>query len=159
MHTLKVPFIVSPASASSPSTSSTSSTRLGGLGTTARAPSALAEAANTGPAIGSSSGQFRQRVLGTSDSPVLFIHRPGASGTAKRLEYRGRVITNELVEEEDPKPQQQGLASPQAEPPAQPESQPENQPENNPEPQQARASSPEPSCCGLWPRRSPRSQN
>lgn len=87
MHTLKVPFIVSPASASSP-TSSSPSTRLEGLGTTARAPPALAATANIDPTSRSSAGQFQQRALGTSDSPVLFIHRPGASGTTQRLEYR-----------------------------------------------------------------------
>lgn len=86
MHTLKVPFIVSPASASSPA--STSSTRLEGLGTTARAPPALAATANIGPTSGSPAGQLQQRGLGSGDSPVLFIHRPGTSGTTQRLEYR-----------------------------------------------------------------------
>ncbi|XP_030189722.1 insulin [Lynx canadensis] len=156
MHTLKVPFIVSPASASSP-TSSSPSTRLEGLGTTARAPPALAATANIDPTSRSSAGQFQQRALGTSDSPVLFIHRPGASGTTQRLEYRGRRVTAELLEEEvDPKTQ--GPASHPAEPPAQAAPQLEPQPESQP----ARAAgepSPEVSCCGLWPRRSPRTQN
>ncbi|XP_028019407.2 insulin-like [Balaenoptera acutorostrata] len=87
MHTLKVPFIVSPASASSPSSSTSASSRLEGLGSTARATPALAATANIGPASGSSAGQFRQKAWSTSDSPVLFIHRPGASGTTQRLEY------------------------------------------------------------------------
>uniref|UniRef100_A0A8D2DE47 Uncharacterized protein n=1 Tax=Sciurus vulgaris TaxID=55149 RepID=A0A8D2DE47_SCIVU len=155
MRPLKKSFIVSPASASSPSTSSSTSTRLEGLGTTTRTPPALAATANIGPASGSSSGQFRQRVLGTSDSPVLFIHRPGAAGTTQRLEYRGRIVTTELVREEaEPSPQAEGPASPPDLPPAQPAPQPE--------PQQVRAArepSPEAGCCGLWPRRSPRSQN
>uniref|UniRef100_A0A8C0Z6Q2 Uncharacterized protein n=1 Tax=Canis lupus familiaris TaxID=9615 RepID=A0A8C0Z6Q2_CANLF len=153
MHTLKVPFVVSPASASSPSSSSSStSTRLEGLGTPARAPPALATTANIGPTSGSSSGQFRQRALGTSDSPVLFIHRPGTSGTTQRLEYRGRVTAELPGGEVDPKPQ--GLASHPAEAPAQAAPQPE--------PQSARAArepSPEVSCCGLWPRWSPRAQH
>ncbi|XP_007092665.2 insulin [Panthera tigris] len=144
------------ASASSP-TSSSPSTRLEGLGTTARAPPALAATANIGPTSGSSAGQFQQRALGTSDSPVLFIHRPGASGTTQRLEYRGRRVTAELLEEEvDPKTQ--GPASHPAEPPAQAAPQLEPQPESQP----ARAAgepSPEVSCCGLWPRWSPRAQN
>ncbi|XP_034501644.1 insulin-like growth factor II isoform X2 [Ailuropoda melanoleuca] len=138
MHTLKVPFIVSPASASSPSSSSTS-TRLEGLGTTARAPPTLAATANTGPTSGSSARQFRQRDLGTSDSPVLFIHRPGTSGTTQRLEYRGRRVTGELLEEEvDPKPQ--SPASHPAEPPAQVAHQPEPQlePQTQSEPKPAR---------------------
>ncbi|XP_033258444.2 insulin-like [Orcinus orca] len=86
MHTLKVPFVVSPASASSPSSASAAS-RLEGPGSTARAPPALVATANIGPAGGPSPGQFRQRAWGTRDSPVLFIHRPGASGTTQRLEY------------------------------------------------------------------------
>ncbi|XP_058435614.1 insulin-like, partial [Marmota monax] len=151
------------ASASSPSTSSSStSTRLEGLGTTTRAPPALAATANIGPASGSSSGQFRQRVLGTSDSPVLFIHRPGAAGTTQRLEYRGRIITTELVKEEvDPSPQPQD-PSPQPQEPASPPAVPPAQPTPQPEPQQVRAArepSTEVSCCGLWSRRSPHSQN
>ncbi|XP_051049403.1 insulin [Phodopus roborovskii] len=138
------------ASASSPSTSSTG---LEHLGTTARAPPALEEAADPGPASRSSPRQFRKRIFGTSESPVLFIHRPGTSGTTKRLEYRGRVITTELqliVQEEDPEPPSGGPASPRAEPLAQPPT---------PLPRAARESSPEASCCGLWPRRSRRSQN
>uniref|UniRef100_A0A8D2KEV3 Uncharacterized protein n=1 Tax=Urocitellus parryii TaxID=9999 RepID=A0A8D2KEV3_UROPR len=150
------------ASASSPSTSSSTSTRLEGLGTTTRAPPALAATANIGPASGSSSGQFRQRVLGTSDSPVLFIHRPGAAGTTQRLEYRGRIITTELVKEEaDPSPQPQD-PSPQPQEPTSPPAVPPAQPTPQPEPQQVRAArepSPEVSCCGLRSRRSPRSQN
>ncbi|XP_008576869.1 PREDICTED: insulin, isoform 2-like [Galeopterus variegatus] len=138
------------ASASSPSTSTP--IRPEGLGTTARAPPALASTANIGPASGSSSGQVRQRALGTRDSPVLLIHRPGAAGTTQRVEYRGRRVTAELVREEVvSSPQPQG-------PPAQPPAQPVPQPE----PQQSRAArepSPEVSCCGLWPRRSPRIQN
>ncbi|XP_004403858.1 PREDICTED: insulin isoform 1 [Odobenus rosmarus divergens] len=137
------------ASASSPSSSSTS-TRLEGLGTAARAPPTLAATANIGPTSGSSAGQLQQRGLGTSDSPVLFIHRPGTSGTTQRLEYRGRRVTAELLEEEvDPKPQ--GPASHPAETPAQATPQPE--------PQAAREPSREVSCCGLWPRWSPRAQN
>ncbi|VTJ79772.1 Hypothetical predicted protein [Marmota monax] len=132
------------ASASSPSTSSSStSTRLEGLGTTTRAPPALAATANIGPASGSSSGQFRQRVLGTSDSPVLFIHRPGAAGTTQRLEYRGRIITTELVKEEvDPSPQPQD-PSPQPQEPASPPAVPPAQPTPQPEPQQEISSLPE----------------
>uniref|UniRef100_A0A452TJ22 Insulin n=1 Tax=Ursus maritimus TaxID=29073 RepID=A0A452TJ22_URSMA len=138
-----------PASASSPSSSSTS-TRLEGLGTTARAPPTLAATANTGPTSRSSAGQFRQRDLGTSDSPVLFIHRPGTSGTTQRLEYRGRRVTGELLEEEvDPKPQ--SPTTHPAEPPA--------QVAHQLEPQATQEPSPEVSCCGLWPRRSPRAQN
>ncbi|KAM9078717.1 insulin [Megaptera novaeangliae] len=163
MHTLKVPFIVSPASASSPSSSTSASSRLEGLGSTARAPPALAATANIGPASGSSAGQFRQRAWGTRDSPVLFIHRPGASGTTQRLEYRGRRVTTELEEEEvDPGFQPQGPTSPPGQLPAQAAPQPEPQPEPRPELQQARAArgpSPEVSCCGLWPRRSPPAQN
>uniref|UniRef100_A0A8C0HX76 Uncharacterized protein n=1 Tax=Balaenoptera musculus TaxID=9771 RepID=A0A8C0HX76_BALMU len=155
MHTLKVPFIVSPASASSPSSSTSASSRLEGLGSTARALPALAATANIGPASGSSAGQFRQRAWGTSDSPVLFIHRPGASGTTQRLEYRGRRVTTEPEEEEvDSGSQPQGPTSPPGQLPAQAAPQPE--------PQQARATrgpSPEVSCCGLWPRRSPPAQN
>lgn len=175
------------ASASSPSTSSTS-TRLERLGTTARAPPTLEEVADPGPASRSSPRQFRKRIFGTSESPVLFIHRPGTSGTTKRLEYRGRVVTTELQvivqeeeEEEDPKAQSRGPASPGAEPLAQPPkplprplpSRPEPrplplpprpEPQQEPEPEQeparaARESSPEARCCGLWPRRSGRSQN
>nr|XP_008542537.1 PREDICTED: uncharacterized protein LOC103567616 [Equus przewalskii] len=94
--------------------------------------------------------QFRQTALGTSDS--LFVHRPGASGTAQRPEDRGPRVTAELVEKEvvDSSPQPQGLASHPAQPPAQPDLQRE--------PQQARAApepSPEVSCCGLWPSQSP----
>ncbi|CAO2583974.1 Insulin, isoform 2 [Lemmus lemmus] len=74
--------------ASSPSTSSSTSTRVECLGTTTGAPPALAEAADTGPASRSSPKQFRKRIFGTSESPVLFIHRPGTSGTTRRLEYR-----------------------------------------------------------------------
>ncbi|XP_008048481.1 insulin-like, partial [Carlito syrichta] len=88
------------ASASSPSSSSSTSARLEGLGTTARAPPALATTANIGSASRSSSGRFQQGARGTSDSPVLFIHRPGAAGTSQRLEYRGRRVTAELVREE-----------------------------------------------------------
>ncbi|XP_012414863.1 insulin [Trichechus manatus latirostris] len=156
MHTLKVPFIIS--AASSTSTSSSPSTRLEDLGTTARTPPALAATANIGPTSGSSTGQFQQRDLGTSNSPVLIIHRPGAAGTAQRLEYRGRRVTAELVQEElGTRPQHQG-------PPAHPAclAHPPAQPAPQPEPQQARASrdpSPEVSCCGLWPQRSQRSQN
>lgn len=84
MHTLKGPLIISPASASSPSSST--STRLEGLGTTARAPPALATTVNIGPTSRSLARQFRQTALGTSDS--LFVHRPGASGTAQRPEDR-----------------------------------------------------------------------
>uniref|UniRef100_A0A671FQQ7 Uncharacterized protein n=1 Tax=Rhinolophus ferrumequinum TaxID=59479 RepID=A0A671FQQ7_RHIFE len=150
MHTLKVPFI-SPASASSASSSPTS-TRLEGLGTTARAPPALAATANIGPASGPSTGQSEQRAVGTSDSPVLFIHRPGASGTTQRLEHRGRRVTAELLEEEvGLSPQLQGPVS-QLPPPA-------AQHKPNPGPHQAREPSPEVSCCGLWPRRSPRLQD
>lgn len=87
MHTLKLPFTVSAASASSPSSSSTAARREA-PGASARAPSALAAAASIGPASGSPAGQFQQRAWGTSESPVLFIHRPGASGTTQRLEYR-----------------------------------------------------------------------
>ncbi|XP_032346049.1 uncharacterized protein LOC106729876 isoform X2 [Camelus ferus] len=77
------------ASASSPpSSASSASARLEALDTTARAPPALAATANFGPASGPPARQFRQRAWGTSDSPVLFIHRPGASGTTQRLEYR-----------------------------------------------------------------------
>uniref|UniRef100_A0A8C6C421 Uncharacterized protein n=1 Tax=Monodon monoceros TaxID=40151 RepID=A0A8C6C421_MONMO len=154
MHTLKVPFIVSPASASCPSSASAAS-RLEGLGGTARAPPALATTANIGPASGSSPGQCRQRAWGTSDAPVLFIHRPGASGTTQRLEYRVRRVTTELEEEEvDSSSQPQGPTSPAGQLPAQAAPQPE--------PQQARVTrdpSPEVSCCGLWPRRSPPAQN
>ncbi|XP_064143645.1 insulin-like [Loxodonta africana] len=152
MHTLKVPFVVS--AASSTSTSSSPSTRLEGLGTTARAPPALAATANIGPTSGSSAGQFQERALGTSDSPVLIIHRPGAAGTAQRLEYRGRRVTADLVEEEvGTRPQHQGPPAGPAHS-AYPLAQPALQP--------ARASrdpSPEVSCCGLWPQRSQRSQN
>lgn len=88
MHTLKVPLTVSSASASSPSTSSSTSTQVECQGTTTGAPPALAEAADTGPASRSSPKQFRKRIFGTSESPVLFIHRPGTSGTTRRLEYR-----------------------------------------------------------------------
>ncbi|XP_048215369.1 insulin-like [Perognathus longimembris pacificus] len=153
MHTLKVPFTVSAASASSPATSPQA--RLEGVGTPARAPPALAETARSGPASGSSSGQFRQRALGTSDSPVLFLHRPGAAGTTQRLEYRGRVVTAEPVREEaaGPGPQPPSPAPAPAEQPSQPEpSQAAPAPEPSPP-------SPEVSCCGLWPRRAPRSQN
>ncbi|XP_047548387.1 insulin-like [Lutra lutra] len=158
MHTLKVPFVVSPASASSPSSST--STRLEGLGAAARAPPTLAATANTGLASGSPAGQLQQRGLGTRDSPVLFIHRPGTSGTTQRLEYRGRRVTAELPEEEVA-PQPQGPTSHPAEPPAQPASQPEPQPPQL-EPQAARATrepSPELRCCGLRPRQSQRAQN
>ncbi|CAH6793396.1 Gm49394 [Phodopus roborovskii] len=183
MQTPKDPLTVSSASASaSASSPSTSSTGLEHLGTTARAPPALEEAADPGPASRSSPRQFRKRIFGTSESPVLFIHRPGTSGTTKRLEYRGRVITTELqliVQEEDPEPPSGGPASPRAEPLAQPPTplprplpprpgprplpplplpRPEQQPEQEPA-RAARESSPEASCCGLWPRRSRRSQN
>nr|XP_044606018.1 insulin-like growth factor II-B isoform X1 [Equus asinus] len=122
------------ASALSPSSST--STRLEGLGTTARAPPALATTVNIGPTSRSLARQFRQTALGTSDS--LFVHCPGASGTAQRPEDRGPRVTAELVEKEvvDSSPQTQGLASHPAQPPAQPDLQRE--------PQQARAA-PEPS--------------
>ncbi|TEA11799.1 hypothetical protein DBR06_SOUSAS6910305, partial [Sousa chinensis] len=148
-------------SASSPSSASAAS-RLEGPGSTARAPPALVATANIGPAGGPSPGQFRQRAWGTRDSPVLFIHRPGASGTTQRLEYRGRRVTTELEEEEvDSSCQPQGPTS-AGQLPAQAAPQPELQPERQPELQQARATrdpSPEVSCCGLWPRRSPPAQN
>ncbi|XP_024110664.1 insulin isoform X1 [Pongo abelii] len=141
------------ASALSPSSST--STWPEGLDATARAPPALVATANIGQAGRSSSRQFRQRALGTSDSPVLFIHCPGAAGTAQGLGYRGRRVTAELVwEEVDSSPQPQGSESLPAQPPA--------QPAPEPEPQQARVArepSPEVSCCGLWPRRPQRSQN
>nr|XP_031303795.1 insulin [Camelus dromedarius] len=125
------------ASASSPpSSASSASARLEALDTTARAPPALAATANIGPASGPPARQFRQRAWGTSDSPVLFIHRPGASGTTQRLEYRGRRVTAELEEEEgDSSPQPQGPTPRLAQPPAKAAPQPEPQPE----PQSARA--------------------
>uniref|UniRef100_A0A8D1DPL6 Insulin like growth factor 2 n=1 Tax=Sus scrofa TaxID=9823 RepID=A0A8D1DPL6_PIG len=154
MHTLKAPFTISPASALSPSSSS-AATRLEGLATTARAPPTLVATATIGPTSGSPARQFRQRVWGTSDSPVLFIHHPGASGTTQRLEDRGPRVTPELEDEQpDSSPQPQGPTSPRAQPraPAAPQ----------PELQQARAArdpSPQVSCCSLWPRRSPPAQN
>ncbi|XP_011785463.1 PREDICTED: insulin isoform X1 [Colobus angolensis palliatus] len=142
------------ASALSPSSSSTS-TWPEGLDATARTPPALVATADIGQAGRSSSRQFRQRALGTSDSPVLFIHCPGAAGIAQRLEYRDQRVTTELVwAEVNSSPQLQGSESLLAQPPAQPAPQPE--------PQQARVArepSPELSCCGLWPRRPQRSQN
>ncbi|XP_072826838.1 uncharacterized protein [Vicugna pacos] len=144
------------ASASSPpSSASSASARLEALDTTAGAPPALAATANIGPASGPPARQFRQRAWGTSDSPVLFIHRPRASGITQRLEYRGRRVTAELEEEEgDSSPQPQGPTPRLAQPPAKAAPQPE--------PQSARAArdpSPEVSCCGLWPRRPPSAQN
>ncbi|KAM7086761.1 insulin [Molossus nigricans] len=157
MHTLKLPFTLSSASASSPSSSTSPGLEV--LGTTAGAPPALAAAANIGPASGSSTGQFRQRALGTSDSPVLFIHRPGTSGTTQRLEYRGRRVTAEVLEEEaGPTPQPQDPAPLQAQPPAQPAPQPRRRPRQK-QARAGRAHSPQASCCSLWPRRSPRTQN
>lgn len=62
----------------------------------------------------------------------------------------------------DPKPQ--SPTTHPAEPPAQVAHQlePQLEPQPQPKPKPARATqepSPEVSCCGLWPRRSPRAQN
>uniref|UniRef100_A0A8C3WBF5 Uncharacterized protein n=1 Tax=Catagonus wagneri TaxID=51154 RepID=A0A8C3WBF5_9CETA len=154
VHTLKVPFTVSPASASSPSSSAAA--RLEGPATTARVPPALAATANIGPTGGSPAGHFWQRAWGNSDSPVLFIHRPGASGTTQRLEYRGRRVTTELEEEApESSPRPQGPTSP---PPAQPPA-PAAPQSTLRRARAARDPSPEVSCCSLRPRRSPPAQN
>ncbi|XP_060033310.1 insulin-like [Erinaceus europaeus] len=146
-----------PASASSPSTSSSAPTRPGRLGTAARATPALVAAASPRRAAGSSSGQLRARAEGSGDSPVLIIHRPGTSGQ-QRLEYRGRIVTTGQAKEEgDPSPQPQDPEAP-AQPTAQPDAQPEPRAEGEP-PRATREPSPEVSCCGLWPRRSPTAQN
>ncbi|XP_053058732.1 insulin-like [Acinonyx jubatus] len=90
--------------------------------------------------------------MGTAGGP---IHRDRGRGVLQKL--RGRRVTAELLEEEvDPKTQ--GPASHPAEPPAQAAPQLEPQPESQPA-SAAGEPSPEVSCCGLWPRRSPRAQN
>ncbi|KAB0362252.1 hypothetical protein FD754_006408 [Muntiacus muntjak] len=78
MQALKVPFTVSPASASSPSSASR---------------------ATAGPASGSPARQLPQRARGISDFLVLFIHCPGALGAAQRLQRRGQRVAAELEEE------------------------------------------------------------
>lgn len=85
-HTLKLPLTVSAASASPPSASP--ATWCKAPGPPARVPPALAATANIDPARRSPAGQFQQRGCGAVDSPVLFVHRPGALGTTQRLENR-----------------------------------------------------------------------
>ncbi|XP_042638051.1 insulin-like [Orycteropus afer afer] len=143
--------------ASSASATSSPTTWLEGLGTAARESPALTVTANIGPTSGSSARQFLQRALGTRDSPVLFIHRPGAAGTTQQLVYRGRKVTADTEEEV-------GARSQHQEPPVRPArpAHPPARPDPQPEPQQARVTrdpSPEVSCCGVWAHRSQRGQN
>ena len=59
----------------------------GGSEHLSRAPPALA-ATTIGPASRSPARQFPQRAWGISDSPVLFIHCPGALGATQRSQRR-----------------------------------------------------------------------
>ncbi|XP_071073995.1 insulin-like growth factor 2 isoform X1 [Dasypus novemcinctus] len=69
------------------SSSSPPSSRLESLASTARAPPALAATEDTDPTGRPPAGQSRQRVFGTSESPVLFIRCPGVPGTTRQLKY------------------------------------------------------------------------
>nr|KAF6272217.1 hypothetical protein mPipKuh1_006553 [Pipistrellus kuhlii] len=150
MRALTLPFTISPAPASPPSSATLSP------------PASAAAAAHSSPAGssstgGSPAGQLGQKAWGSSDSPVLFVHRPGASGATQPLEHRGRRVTAELQEEEagtDSIPRPQDAAAPPAQPPAQPPARPARQPRRRPRqkpPRAAREHSPQAGCCGLCP--------